>query len=124
MMSWYYFKPTQRIETDEGIKTKSQRGDFVKNWWATRWLTAMERVMDRGRLQRGRTYARQGQVLSLEEKQGKITAQVQGSRRTPYKITIELQPLSGACLGEDLAGFGRATHLCGPTVGWGDAPGD
>ena len=79
-MSWYYFKPTQRIETDEGIKTKSQRGDFVKNWWATRWLTAMERVMDRGRLQRGRTYARQGQVLSLEEKQGKITAQVQGSR--------------------------------------------
>lgn len=95
MMSWYYFKPTQRIETDEGIKTKSQRGDFVKNWWATRWLTAMERVMDRGRLQRGRTYARQGQVLSLEEKQGKITAQVQGSQRTPYKIIIELQPLSG-----------------------------
>lgn len=93
-MSWYYFKPTQRIETDEGIKTKSQRGDFVKNWWATRWLAAMERVMDRGRLQRGRTYARQGQVLSLEEKQGKINAQVQGSRRTPYKITIELQPLS------------------------------
>lgn len=96
MMSWYYdFKPTRRIETDEGIKTKSQRGDFVKNWWATRWLTAMERVMDRGRLQRGRTYARQGQVLSLEEKQGKINAQVQGSRRTPYKITIELQPLTG-----------------------------
>jgi uncharacterized Zn finger protein len=93
-MSWYYFKPTQRIETDEGIKAKSQRGDFVKNWWATRWLAAMERVMDRGRLQRGRTYARQGQVLSLEEKQGKINAQVQGSRRTPYKITIELQPLS------------------------------
>lgn len=94
-MSWYYFKPTRRIETDEGIKTKRQRGDFVKNWWATRWLAAMERVMDRGRLQRGRTYARQGQVLSLEEKQGKINAQVQGSRRTPYKITIELQPLSG-----------------------------
>lgn len=92
-MGWYYdYKPT--IETDKGIKAKSKRGDFVKNWWATRWLAAMERVMDRGRLQRGRTYARKGQVLSLEEGKGQITAKVQGSRRTPYKVTIELTPLS------------------------------
>lgn len=94
-MSWYYnYKPTSPIDTDEGIKAKSRRGDFVKNWWATRWLAAMERVMDRGRLQRGRSYARKGQVLSLEEGQGQITAKVQGSRRTPYKITIELTPLA------------------------------
>ena len=42
-MSWYYdynTKPT--IETDEGIKAKSKRGAFVKSWWATRWITAME----------------------------------------------------------------------------------
>jgi uncharacterized Zn finger protein len=91
-MSWYYdVKPT--IRTDEGIKAKSKRGDFVKNWWAGRWLTAMEQLMDRGRLQRGRRYARQGQVLSLEEGRGRITARVQGSRRTPYRITIDLQPL-------------------------------
>lgn len=91
-MSWYYdVKPT--IRTDKGIKAKSKRGDFVKNWWAGRWLKAMEKVMDSGRLQRGRRYARQGQVLSLEEGRGRITARVQGSRRTPYKITIELQPL-------------------------------
>jgi uncharacterized Zn finger protein len=95
MVSWYYdFKPTRPIDTDEGIKAKSKRGDFVKNWWATRWIAAMERVMDRGRLQRGRNYARRGQVLSLEEGKGQITAKVQGSRRTPYKITIELTPLS------------------------------
>ncbi|MBP6802473.1 MAG: hypothetical protein KA362_00035 [Chloroflexi bacterium] len=94
-MSWYYdFKPTRPIETDEGIKAKSKRGDFVKNWWATRWIAAMERVMDSGRLQRGRAYARKGQVLSLEENKGKISAKVQGSQRTPYKITIELTPLS------------------------------
>ncbi len=92
-MSWYYnAKPT--IETDKGIKAKSKRGDFVKNWWATRWIAAMERVMDRGRLQRGRRYARKGQVLSLVEGKGQITAKVQGSRRTPYKITIALTPLS------------------------------
>ena len=43
-MSWYYdVKPT--IKTDEGIKAKSKRGDFVKNWWASRWIEAMEQVM-------------------------------------------------------------------------------
>lgn len=92
-MGWYYdYKPT--IKTDKGIKAKSKRGDFVKNWWASRWLAAMERVMDRGRLQRGRTYARKGQVLSLEEGKGQVKAKVQGSQRTPYKVTIELTPLS------------------------------
>ena len=95
-MSWYYdFKPTRPIETDEGIKARSKQGGFVKNWWANRWIEAMEQVMDRGRLQRGRSYARQGQVLSLEENKGQISAKVQGSRRTPYKVTITLVPLPG-----------------------------
>lgn len=89
-MSWYYddFKPT--ISTDEGIKAKSKRGNFVKNWWASRWIAAMEAVLDRGRLSRGRTYARKGQVLSLQEVNGKIIGRVQGSSRTPYKYAIEL----------------------------------
>jgi uncharacterized Zn finger protein len=94
-MSWYYkAKPT--IKSHEGIKARSKRGAFVKNWWAGRWLEAMEQVMDSGRLQRGRRYARQGQVLALEEGRGQITARVQGSRRTPYRIIVELQPLSDA----------------------------
>jgi len=94
-MSWYYnYKPT--IETDEGIKAKSKRGAFVKNWWATRWIEAMERLMDRGRLQRGRRYARKGQVLSLVEGTGEVVAKVQGSRRRPYKITIQIKPLTDA----------------------------
>ena len=92
-MSWYYnAKPT--IKTDEGIKAKSKRGAFVKNWWATRWIEAMEQVMDRGRLSRGRRYARKGQVLSLTDKAGKVTAKVQGSRSRPYSITIEVKPLT------------------------------
>lgn len=94
-MGWYYdYKPA--IETDEGIKAKSQRGDFVKNWWATRWLEAMEQVMDPGRLQRGRRYARKGQVLSLEVKEGRVSARVQGSQRTPYRVGMELEPLGDA----------------------------
>ncbi len=92
-MSWYYnTKPT--IETDEGIKAKSKRGAFVKSWWATRWIEAMEQLMDRGRLQRGRRYARKGQVVSLTEGAGEVVGKVQGSRRRPYTITIQIKPLS------------------------------
>ena len=95
-MNWYNdFKAKPTIRTDEGIKTKSKRGEFVKNWWATRWLASMERVMDRGRLQRGRSYARAGQVLSVEEKTGRIEARVQGSQSKPYKIAIQVEPLTG-----------------------------
>ncbi|MEM7111709.1 MAG: hypothetical protein AAF614_04705 [Chloroflexota bacterium] len=92
-MSWY-FEPTKPIETTKGIKAKSKRGKFVENWWATRWIEALERLMDRGRLSRGRRYARKGQVTSLEETKDGIAAKVQGSRRTPYKVSIKLQKLT------------------------------
>ncbi len=90
----YHYPPTQPIKTDQGIKAKSKRGDFAKNWWATRWIAALERLVDRGRLTRGRSYARQGQVLSIEETKTGIAAKVQGSTRRPYKITIEMTPLT------------------------------
>lgn len=54
----------------------------------------MEKLVDPGRLQRGRSYARQGQVLTLNETQQGIEAKVQGSRPQPYKITIQVTPLT------------------------------
>jgi uncharacterized Zn finger protein len=94
----YYadFKPTRPITTQDGIKARSQRGSFAKNWWATRWIEALERLVDSGRLTRGRSYARRGQVLSIEETKTRIAARVQGSRRTPYKITIQMVALTDA----------------------------
>ena len=46
------------------------------------------------RLGRGRSYARRGQVMSIDVQEGLVTAKVQGSQRTPYKIKITLKPLS------------------------------
>lgn len=40
------------------------------------------------RLQRGRNYARRGQVLTLEVGPGTVTALVQGSRARPYRVRI------------------------------------
>ena len=91
---YQYFQPSRPLETDEGIKAKSKRGKFVKNWWATRWIKALERLVDAGRLRRGRSYARKGQVLSIEENKDGIQAKVQGSRSRPYKISLHIQHLS------------------------------
>ena len=92
----YYFKPSKPKEAKDGIKARSQRGSFAKNWWAQRWIVALERLVDSGRLTRGRAYARKGQVLSIEETKDGIAAKVQGSQRSPYKIKIQIAPLSDA----------------------------
>ena len=92
----YWFKPTKAIKSKDGIKAQSQRGAFAKNWWAQRWIAALERLVDSGRLSRGRSYARQGQVLSIEETKDGIAARVQGSQRSPYKIKIQITPLTDA----------------------------
>ena len=73
---------------------RSQHGKFVENWWADRWIKALRGLMDSGRLSRGRSYARHGQVLKIDVKAGEVSARVQGSRPMPYRVKIELQPLS------------------------------
>ncbi len=90
----YWPTYTRPIDVVDGIRAKSKRGKFVKNWWADRWITALKSLMDAGRLSRGRTYARRGQVIEINVEMGRIAAWVQGSRHTPYKVTIRLIPLS------------------------------
>ncbi len=50
--------------------------------------------MDSGRLSRGRSYARSGQVTELDVGPDGVDAQVQGSRPQPYHVTIGFQRLS------------------------------
>ena len=93
--SWDHYEAS-RPRAANGIKAKNQRGAFASSWWATRWIAALERLVDTGRLSRGRSYARAGQVLNLDISAGRATARVQGSRATPYKISILLAPLADA----------------------------
>ena len=90
---WPSYEPTRPIEVEGGIKARSQRGKFVKNWWADRWIAALKPLMDSARLSRGRSYARRGQVMNIDVKPGQVNSRVQGSRSTPYKVKIQLQPL-------------------------------
>jgi uncharacterized Zn finger protein len=81
-------------EAKGGIKAQSRQGDFGKSWWAKRWQAVLDSFRLGGRLARGRIYARQGQVLSIDVKPGKVTASVQGSRPRPYDVEIGVKVLS------------------------------
>jgi uncharacterized Zn finger protein len=104
-------RPTRAIPTDQGVASRSQRGAFVESWWAERWVAALEQLITPTRLARGRSYARAGQVLSVQEQTGTVHAQVQGSRRTPYRVTIGLAPLSDAAWERVIAELARRPDL-------------
>jgi uncharacterized Zn finger protein len=93
-MSWgwdRYPKPKPRRPAN-GVKAQSKK--FGQTWWASKWLAALERLVDSARLGRGRSYARSGQVLNIDITPGRVESRVQGSRPSPYRVQIEIKPLS------------------------------
>jgi len=77
-----------------GVVARSTRGDIGEQWWSRRFVQVLESFALGTRLTRGRNYARRGQVVSLEVASGQVRATVQGSRRTPYRVTVGLAPFS------------------------------
>jgi uncharacterized Zn finger protein len=93
---WSRFRPAKRIPVEDGLELRSRRGAIGESWWSRRFLSAVESILTGGRLARGRTYARQGQVIDLGIGSGLVVAQVQGSRRTPYGVQISMPAASDA----------------------------
>lgn len=65
-----------------------------REWWSQQWLDLLDSYRFKKRLERGRNYARQGNVLSIEFKNAKVLALVQGSESEPYKVSLSLDPFS------------------------------
>lgn len=84
---------SQPREAKGGIRASTKRGRFGESWWACRWIQVLESFDIGARLQRGRSYARKGQVLSIDVKKGLVEARVQGSRPKPYEVNIKVRPL-------------------------------
>jgi uncharacterized Zn finger protein len=85
--NWYPPPPRPR-PVEGGLKARSTRGVIAKTWWSERFIEVLENIGLSNRLQRGRTYARNGQVISLDVSPGSVTAKVQGSRPRPYRVRI------------------------------------
>jgi uncharacterized Zn finger protein len=78
-----------------GLKARSTRGAIAQTWWSGRFIAVLESIIVGGRLQRGRNYARRGQVLSMDVTAGLASALVQGSRVQPYRVRIGLTAFGG-----------------------------
>lgn len=86
--------PSKPRAVEGGLVARSARGAIGEHWWSRRFLEVLESFALGSRLTRGKNYARRGQVLSLAVAPGVVTASVQGSRRTPYKVSIALPAFS------------------------------
>src|ERR1700689_5624296 len=86
------------IAVEGGIKAKRKRGAIGERWWSRRFIEVLESYGAgmSGRLQRGKNYARRGQVIEFSLDAGRVDALVQGSRPAPYRVTISVPPLTAA----------------------------
>lgn len=109
-MSYYYgFRPyvsvaERRRQAQREIEKKRQKGLVVlpikidgrviaKTFWGQAWCDNLESYSDfENRLPRGRTYVRNGSVVHLEVKKGRISALVSGSELYSVEITIASLP--------------------------------
>jgi uncharacterized Zn finger protein len=65
-----------------------------QEWWVERWLDLLSSYRFKKRLERGRSYAREGNVLSIDFTESKAKATVQGSVAEPYKVSLSLDSFS------------------------------
>ncbi len=65
-----------------------------REWWVERWLELLNSYRFKKRLERGRNYAREGNVLSIDFVASKALASVQGSEAEPYQVSLFLDSFS------------------------------
>lgn len=88
---WRAFTASKPIPVEDGIATRKQRGAMADTWWSQRFITMLESFGLGGRMDRGRRYARKGQVMSIDVEPGTLHARVQGSRSEPYDVAISMR---------------------------------
>ncbi|MGH2797982.1 MAG: SWIM zinc finger family protein [Thermoleophilaceae bacterium] len=84
------FEPARPLPPAGGLTA----GEHAQTWWSRRFLELLESFGVGSRLERGRDYARGGQVTELEVEPGIALAKVQGTRYTPYRVRIRAKLLS------------------------------
>lgn len=65
-----------------------------RQWWVERWLELLDSYRFKKRLERARSYAREGHILSIEFENAQVLATVQGSEVEPYQVSLKLDPFN------------------------------
>jgi uncharacterized Zn finger protein len=89
-VSSWWSEASRPLPVEGGLKARSTRGAIGRTWWSGRFIAVLESIIVGGRLERGRNYARRGQVISLNVAPGMVSALVQGSRVQPYRVRVGL----------------------------------
>jgi len=106
---WFQFRPyvpvaKRRAQAAREVQKRQKKGQTItpvviegrtiaKTFWGKAWCDNLESYSDyENRLPRGRTYVRNGSVVDLQIKQGKITALVSGSEMYEVAINIDTLP--------------------------------
>lgn len=112
-MSWHdfgtYVSVSQKKGRAENLvrKMKKTRPDLqpvcpagrniARSFWGKAWCKHLETYADHeNRIERGRSYVRNGAVCHLEAEAGRLGAIVAGSRSEPYEVRITVKPLPDA----------------------------
>ena len=85
------FGPRRKVRG--GVEARSRRGAFGNTWWGRALVDAVEAMADSGRMSRGKSYARAGQVVALELGRGVVVAEVQGSQPDPFHSSFTVRTL-------------------------------
>ena len=109
---WYNFRPyvpvaKRRQQAAREVEKRRKKGQTIspiaaitgraiaRTFWGKAWCDNLEAYSDyANRLPRGRTYVRNGSVVDLQIKPGKVTALVSGSELYDVAITISPLPCS------------------------------
>ena len=83
--NWYY---PRKKKSKKKVGQPVQRVKYGQTWWGEQWLNALAKIDYDNRIPRGRVYAGNGSVLETKIDANKIRSKVQGSRPSPYQITI------------------------------------
>ena len=78
-----------------GIRAQESRSGTGRSWWAREWARRIEAMGLRGRLGRGKSYALSGQVVAMTIDGGRVCATVQGTRPSPYEVSIDFRAPDG-----------------------------
>src|SRR6516165_1375699 len=104
---WFAFRPyvpvaKRRAQAAREVERRRKKGQAISpvviegraiahTFWGKAWCDNLESYSDyENRLPRGRTYLRNGSVVDLQIKPGKVTALVSGSEI--YEVAIDIKP--------------------------------